>query len=145
MKCIKNLVLSSLLVLLSCAETRPSHDASSCNPNAVIVWYDFGTAVVSANEHSKKLLAYFYAPWCPWCEKMSKETLSDPCVAQYVASKYVATKINVDSDDIVNKNSMSLPTIMTYDTETNRLDKKIVGFKPPTEFVRCLDDRCGEP
>ena len=73
-------------------------------------------------EYSKKynqnILLFFYKPNCEYCDKMKKETISDPEVINLINSNFLPVRINGYSKDTIIFNEKY--------SETNNLKMKVI-------------------
>ncbi len=73
------------------AEARPE----AANP-AYIKWLsDPNSAMKSAEQADKPVMADFTTEWCGWCKKLDKDTYSDPKVIE-LSRKFVCVKVDGD-------------------------------------------------
>lgn len=61
-------------------------------------WMSFNDGLVEARKTNKKVLIDVYTDWCGWCKRMDSQTYSDASVASYLGKRYVAIKLNAESD-----------------------------------------------
>lgn len=101
------------------------------------------TALKQAEKEGKLIMVDFWAEWCSPCKWMDKETFSRPEVANYLNSKYITVKINVDNfDGMTYKNQYDirfLPTIMVLDP-AGKVIKKYEETLAPTKLLKVLKD-----
>ena len=55
--------------------------------------------MVIGKKTSQKILLYFYANWCGYCNKMKKKTFQDSLVIDYVNTHFVPIKVNTDKKE----------------------------------------------
>lgn len=108
--------------------------------------------VKARNEH-KYIFLDCYASWCEPCKKMEQEVYSKDSVAQYVNSKFIALKLQLDSTkkddiDLVNRyaeahsvlvkyNVNSFPTFLIFSEDGTIVDRG-QGYMNTEEFIRFL-------
>ena len=63
-----------------------------------IVWHDYGEGLALARETGKSVFIHFTADWCKWCQKMKKETYTDPAVVAYVRDHFVAVMVDTQRE-----------------------------------------------
>jgi thioredoxin-related protein len=71
---------------------------SSAGEKNHLRWMSFNAGIVEANKTGKKVMIDVYTDWCGWCKKMDKDTYADEGIADYLGAKYVAIKLNAESD-----------------------------------------------
>ena len=59
-----------------------------------IDWITLEKAEQFAKKYDKNILIFFYKPECEFCEKMKKETLSDPKIINLINTRFYPVKIN---------------------------------------------------
>ena len=74
---------------------------------AKIEWKNFNDGLAVAKSQKKKILVDVYTDWCGWCKKMDKEVYSDDAVVSILKSKFVAVKLNAESDGRLTYNNQS--------------------------------------
>ncbi len=92
----------------------------------------------------------FSADWCVSCKELEHITFPDPAVASLMSEfkllKVDVTK-NTDADKALLKkyNVFGPPAIIFYDAEGNELKNfKTIGYKPPEEFTKILQNVLGK-
>jgi len=86
---------SGLLLFLSIVVFRLDSFASSDKIN----WNLYEEGMVIGKKTSQKILLYFYANWCGYCNKMKKKTFQDSLVIDYVNTHFVPIKVNTDKKE----------------------------------------------
>ncbi|MEC9209909.1 MAG: thioredoxin family protein [Bacteroidota bacterium] len=66
-----------------------------------IDWISLEKAKVLSKQHNEKILIFFYKKNCEYCEKMKKETLSDPSVIQMINNNFFPVKIDSRTKDTI--------------------------------------------
>lgn len=83
----------------------------------------YKTALETAKKESKPLFVMLYADWCPHCNLMKSEVLSDPAVKDFLNKNFVCTYKNIEKEEgIALKNKFStksLPTFLFLDSNEN--------------------------
>ena len=64
-------------------------------------WTTFDKGVQQARSEHRKILVDFYTDWCSWCKKMDQEVYADGRVQRLLGSKFVAVKLNAESNDVL--------------------------------------------
>jgi thiol:disulfide interchange protein DsbD len=92
----------------------------------------------------KKVLLDFYADWCTSCKELEHNTFADTEVAdalqEYVLIQADVTT-NTDEEKLLSKKYgvFGPPVMIFFDKEGNSIDaKKLIGYKPPREFLEHL-------
>lgn len=80
----------------------------------------YKTALENAKKEGKPLFVMLYADWCPHCNLMKTEVLSDPVVIDFLNKNFVCTYKNIEKEEgiaLKNKfNTKSLPTFLFLDS-----------------------------
>jgi thiol:disulfide interchange protein DsbD len=94
---------------------------------------------LAAAEH-KPMLLDFTATWCGACQKLSKETFSDPRVLDE-SSRFVTIKVDATNDEdpkvdeIMKRYKISgLPTVILVDAQGKEA-QRLIDFMKPNEFL----------
>ena len=66
-----------------------------------INWLPLEKAKVLAKKHDGKVLIFFYKKDCPYCDKMKKETLSDPATINTINNNFFPVKIDSRTKDTI--------------------------------------------
>jgi uncharacterized protein len=62
-------------------------------------WYPWGKeAFRKARERNLPVLLDLGATWCPWCNLMERDSYDDAEIAGFIASHFVAVKVDYDAD-----------------------------------------------
>lgn len=98
-------------------------------PSKAPTTYD--EALAQAKATNKKVVLFFTIEGCSWCEKMKRETLSDPAVKASLQS-YIFVEIRDQA--IAEKYKVrGYPTTVMIDKEEIVI-KELYGYKPADEF-----------
>ena len=92
-------ILSKFIVILSI--TILSNMAWALDKNSPN-WIDFDQALKIAKEKNKFVMVKLYADWCGPCKMMDQITFSDPKVIKIIDENFLAAKLNVESEKIIN-------------------------------------------
>jgi thiol:disulfide interchange protein DsbD len=99
-------------------------------------------AAIKASD--KPVMLDFWAEWCVSCKELDNFTLTDPAVIQEL-SKYTLLKADVtkntqDDKELMKKfNVFGPPALIFWDKDGKReASKRIVGYKPPKDFLAII-------
>lgn len=89
-------------------------------------------------DSGKPVLALVTADWCPPCQMLKRETLTDPAVAAWIDEHMIAVYIDSDAnpEDAAKLGVRSLPTTMLLRDGKVLASKK--GFVPAEEYLDFL-------
>ncbi len=80
----------------------------------------YKTALENAKKEGKPLFVMLYADWCPHCNLMKTEVLSDPTVIDFLNKNFVCTYKNIEKEEGIalkeKFNTKSLPTFLFIDS-----------------------------
>jgi len=107
--------------------------------SASVRWHGYNDGMALAKEQKKKVFLYFWATWCPYCEKMEKETLSKKEVTAILNKEFIPIKVNSDADQRLATQYFvrGLPTTW-FLTETGEKISNLPGYVAPDLFVPIL-------
>ncbi len=104
----------------------------------------------AVSKSKKPVLIDFTAVWCVACKELEEITFVDPTVISLM-NKFTLLKVDVtdnSSEDKVLQKAYGVvgpPAIIFYDENKNELKAdKMIGFKPPLEFIPILKKVLGE-
>jgi thioredoxin-related protein len=80
-----------LILLLALA---PLFTFSQGAKKTSVDWIPLSKAEKFAEKYNKKIFIFFFRPGCDYCEKMKKETLSDPAVVKLINENFLPVMIN---------------------------------------------------
>ena len=69
-----------------------------------INWIALEKAEKYSKKYNQNILLFFYKPNCEYCDKMKKETLSDPEVINLINSNFLPVRINGYTKEIITFN-----------------------------------------
>jgi thiol:disulfide interchange protein len=113
---------------------------NSSNQGSELKWYtDLNSAIAEAQKTNKPIFAVFSASWCPACQQLESETLTDPRVQQKIAQKYIAVKIDTDSNPDLSSTYgiRGIPAIIILDSNGAPV-QNFVGYQSPDELLSIL-------
>ena len=103
----------------------------------------FTAALATAGEQGKPLVVIFSAAWCAPCQRMKKETFTDPGVVSRLERCVV---VEVDADrhiGLVKKFGVAgLPDVRLL-LPDGSAHEQLLGFQSPETFSAALDDLLG--
>jgi len=108
--------------------------------------HDIDQGLATAQQVNRPLMIDFTAEWCPPCQKMEKETFSDPQVIAK-AAHFVMVRIDVDQQKAVaekyNGNAakyggIGIPNILFLSQQAQEL-RHIIGFHTAEELITVMD------
>ena len=67
-------------------------------------WISLEKAQEWAKKYDQNILVFFYKPNCEYCDKMKKETISDPEVINLINSNFLPVRINGYTKEIITFN-----------------------------------------
>jgi len=96
-------------------------------------------ALARAEEQERPIMIDVYADWCGWCKTLDNETYVHEDVVA-MAGKFVNLKLDADAHrSIMSEYRIAgLPTILFIDADGREIHR-IVGYKPPEEFLRDMN------
>jgi thiol:disulfide interchange protein DsbD len=126
------------------ARDMPSSEATAAQAARPLTWeHSEPAAVTKAQAEKRPMLVDFTAEWCGACKKLSKETFSDPRVAQKAAT-FVALKVDATNDEDPQVDAVKgkykvvgLPTVVIYDSKGNER-KRFNDFVPADTMLAAL-------
>jgi uncharacterized protein YyaL (SSP411 family) len=84
-----------VVALLACAAAH----AATTPPAGAISWHGWSDDVFAQAQAQKSfVLLDLEAVWCHWCHVMDETTYQDPRVAELIAQKYIAVRVDQDAD-----------------------------------------------
>jgi uncharacterized protein len=96
------LALTSVMAA-NCVQASPNHlsgQQSAYLKRAVsqpVDWYPWGTAAFErAKELNRPILLDVGAVWCPWCDRMDRDTYTNRDTADFINEHFVAVKVDFD-------------------------------------------------
>ncbi|PIF34782.1 thioredoxin-related protein [Flavobacterium sp. 9] len=96
-------------------------------------------ALETAKLQNKPLFVMLYADWCPHCNQMKKEVLSDPNVMDFLKENYVCAWKNIEKEEGIalkdKYNTKSLPTFLFIDPNNETLLYALKGEMKTPEFM----------
>ena len=92
-----------------------------------------------AAREDKYILLHMAAVWCHWCHVMERTTYRDPAIQQRIADKFIAVRIDQDSDPALSYRyeNWGWPATIMLDKDGNEIFKRR-GYIPPELFAKLL-------
>ncbi len=105
-------------------------------PTAINWLNSYEVALQLARQKKQPIMIDFYTDWCGWCERLDDITYIDSLVVSE-SSKFVSLKLDADRERSVSRRYrvQAFPTILFVGPDGEEIHR-VVGFRPPTEFVR---------
>jgi thiol:disulfide interchange protein len=96
---------------------------------------DLEKGLAQAKRENKPALLQFTAEWCPWCQRLESDTLSDAKVID-LSRRFVTIKVDVEDDRRaqLKYGARSLPTIVMTDPAGREIGR-ITGYRPASSFL----------
>src|ERR1700685_3787230 len=113
--------------------------ARACAADA-IAWQPWSDAAFAqARREHKFVLMDLEAVWCHWCHVMSETTYSDPAVRALIASRYIAVRVDQDSnpDTSPRYEQYGCPATVVFDADGTEIVKRR-GYLPPELMTSML-------
>jgi thioredoxin-related protein len=104
-----------------------------------INWYTYDDGMAEARQSGKSVVIYFHADWCTYCVRMQKETFTHDSVIDFMNSKVVAVKVDVDREKKVARSFgvRGLPATVLLMRNGDRVGP-MPGFIPPKNYLAML-------
>jgi thioredoxin-related protein len=132
--------------------TACSKKSTEPEPKESLTWVSTAVLYDTTIEKKDHSLLFFFTDWCYWCQKLKKETLTDPRVVRVLNESFNISQVNPQADSLV----VYFDTTVTcgalaniYDVksipQTCVLDRpgdllvKISGYKTPDQFLQMLE------
>ena len=105
-----------------------------------VAWQKWEPALFErAQREDKYILLHMAAVWCHWCHVMERTTYRDPAIQQRIAEKFIAVRVDQDSDPALSYRyeNWGWPATIMLDKDGNEIFKRR-GYIPPELFARLL-------
>src|SRR5882724_2201490 len=92
-----------------------------------------------AAREDRYILLHMAAVWCHWCHVMERTTYRDAAIQQRIADKFIAVRVDQDSDPALSYRyeSWGWPATIMLDKDGNEIFKRR-GYIPPELFAKLL-------
>jgi thioredoxin 1 len=64
-----------------------------------IRWYPYNEGITKAASSKKKIFLHFYAQWCPYCERMNRESFTQPNIISFLNENFVSIRVDIDKEN----------------------------------------------
>ena len=121
------------LLLLVCAGSAHAEAPS-------LAWAKWEPSLFDrAAREDKYILLHMAAVWCHWCHVMERTTYRDATIQQRIAEKFIAVRIDQDSDPALSYRyeNWGWPATIMLDKDGNEIFKRR-GYIPPELFLKLL-------
>lgn len=118
--------------------------ASFAAPKQIQWNNDLDKGLSQAKRENKPVLIDFYADWCGWCERMDKDTYTDPKVIE-LSKRFVMIKVNTEGARraSIKYGVRSLPTIVLTDASGREIGR-VTGYRPASSFLNEMQVALGQ-
>jgi thioredoxin-related protein len=107
----------------------------------LITYTNYDQALAVAKKENKPLLMFVYTDYCPWCDKMKKNTLSHKKTIEFIQKNYIFLSVNKDNSVYPEKFiPRYIPTTYLIDATNEEELYALYGYKTTTELIKELDD-----
>jgi thioredoxin-related protein len=106
-----------------------------------IKWHSYEEGLVVSRAENKKVFLHFYADWCFYCGKMSKETFQNPAVVSFLNDNFISVRVNTDKepDTAIKYGVTGLPSTW-FLTRMGEAIFRVPGFIPPDSLLTMLKE-----
>ncbi len=106
---------------------------------AEVNWHTYKDGMDQARRQKKDMVFYFHADWCSYCGQMEKETFGDPAVVDFLNSRIIAIKVDVDEEKRIARQFgvRGLPATFLL-LSNGRQIGPMPGFIPPRSYLTML-------
>ena len=125
-----------VLLLTTCLLTWPSGSALAADS---VNWVSYDKGMTLGKSKNKKILLHFYADWCRYCRKMTKETFLDPTVTSYLNENFIPIRVNTDKESKIAAmyNVTGIPSTWLLKKNGEKIGV-LPGFIPPDRLLSIL-------
>lgn len=102
---------------------------------------NYEEALSAAKKENKPLLMFVYADYCPWCDKMKKNTLKNKKTIEFISKNYIFLTINKEKDEYPEKFiPRFIPTTYLINSKNEDEIYALYGYKTTTQLIEELSD-----
>ena len=107
---------------------------------AEVNWHTYKEGTDQARRLKKNMILYFHADWCTYCGQMEKETFRDPAVIDFLNSRTIAIKVDVDEEKRIARQFgvRGLPATFLLLNNGHQVGP-MPGFIPPQSYLSMLN------
>ena len=129
-------ILSWVIIITFCLSISFVVDSSATDS---IKWHSYEEGLAVSKVEKKKVFLHFYADWCFYCGKMSKETFQNSAVVSYLNNNFIAVRVNTDKepDTAMKYGVTGLPSTW-FLTRMGEAIGAVPGFIPPDALLPML-------
>lgn len=131
------ITLIIVLAIVAAYVLSPSKPVVSST--AGVNWHTYKQGMDQARRQSKNMVFYFRADWCTYCGQMEKETFRDPAVVDFLNSRIIAVKVDVDEEKRIARQFgvRGLPATFLLLNNGSQIGP-MPGFIPPRSYLAML-------
>lgn len=106
---------------------------------SAVNWQTYAEGIERSRATDKKMLVSFYADWCEYCVKMSRETYTDSRIVDYLNRNFIPVRVMHDQEqDIVKRYRVQgLPVTWFVDSQGNQISS-YPGFVDADQLLPVL-------
>jgi len=104
-----------------------------------IHWRTYDEGIRMAKIDGKRVFLHFYANWCFYCRKMTRETFQDPSVIEYLNQNYVSIRVDADENrrTVSIYNVQALPSTWLLTKQGEKIGN-VSGYISPNQLLEIL-------
>jgi len=92
-------------------------------------------------EDKKLILVFTEMTYCPWCHKMTRETIDEPEAKNEIEKRYIIAKITRESGDIpLFLHPRYYPTSYILSADGNKIVDELPGYMEKSRFLAYIKD-----
>ena len=99
-------------------------------------------AAKKAAQEGKTIMAVMERQGCHYCVRMDEDVFKNPAIAQKINAHFVPVRLDIERDVgtyPARLRAMGTPTVFFVMTNGTGFVQKVIGYKPPMEFMGILD------
>ncbi len=102
---------------------------------------NYQEAIAQGIKENKPVLMFVYTDYCPWCDKMKKNTLKNKKTIDFISKNYIFLSIDKEKDEYPEKFiPRFIPTTYLIDSKTQEEIYALYGYKTTTQLIEELTD-----